>query len=217
MKIKHIAHACFYVEADGKRIVMDPFDSSMGFSMPELYADIVTSSHGHFDHSYIEGVKGDPEAVTTSGEHNVKGVDITGVQVFHDKEKGAKRGINNVYVFKGLEGINLCHMGDLGHILSFDDLQAIGPVDVLMLPVGGYFTIEPDEAVYVAKQINPKIVIPMHYMSENASKYEGYNLPIKSVEAFLDLIGDAQFMDELIISKDTLPEKMQVVVLKEQI
>ncbi|WP_026487041.1 MBL fold metallo-hydrolase [Caldanaerobius polysaccharolyticus] len=217
MKIKHIAHSCFYIEADGKRIVTDPFDSSLGFSMPEIYADIVTSSHGHFDHNYIEGIKGNPESVTTSGDHNVKGVDIVGVQVFHDKEKGAIRGINNVYVFKGLEGINVCHMGDLGHILSFDDLQAIGPVDVLMIPVGGYFTIEPDEAVYVTKQINPKIVIPMHYSSEETKKHKEYNLPIKPVDEFLNLIGDAQFMDELVISKGVLPEKMQVVVLKEQV
>lgn len=217
MKITHIAHSCFLIETQSDSIITDPFDSSIGYKMPQLTADIVTVSHGHYDHNYVDGVKGNPEVITTPDDHNVRGIDITGIQVFHDKEKGAKRGINNIYIFRNIEEMSVCHLGDLGHILTFDHLQAIGKIDVLMIPVGGYFTIEPDEAVYVAKQINPKIVIPMHYMSEKAKNNKDYTLPIKTVEPFLNLIGEAQHVDALSITKEQLPDKMKVYVLDEHV
>lgn len=163
MNIKWLGHACFKLTSEkGTVIVTDPFDESVGYPMPNVKADIVTSSHSHFDHNYFKAVKGNFDIVDTVGEHNIKGINIKGVNTFHDDEHGAKRGKNIVFVFD-IDGIRVCHMGDLGHVLTEKQVEEIGPVDVLLIPVGGYYTIDAKQAVEVMNQLKPKITIPMHY------------------------------------------------------
>ncbi|HAA81713.1 MAG TPA: MBL fold metallo-hydrolase, partial [Thermoanaerobacter sp.] len=118
MNIKWLGHSCFKLTSEkGTVIVTDPFDESVGYPMPNVKADIVTSSHSHFDHNYFKAVKGNFDIVDTVGEHNIKGINIKGVNTFHDDEHGAKRGKNIVFVFD-IDGIRVCHMGDLGHVLT---------------------------------------------------------------------------------------------------
>lgn len=163
MRIKWLGHSCFKIKSkNGIRIVTDPFDDNVGYKLPAVETDIVTISHGHYDHNFIDCVNGDFEVVTKVGNFYVKDIPITGIHTYHDEEQGAKRGSNIVYTFE-IDGIRLCHLGDLGHILSPSQIEMIGNVDVLLIPVGGVYTIDFKEAVTVVQQLKPDIVIPMHY------------------------------------------------------
>lgn len=129
MKIRWLGHACFLLESqDGTKIVTDPFDGSVGYKIPMLEADIVTVSHDHYDHNYVEGVQGDPQIIKSAGEFNIDNIRIKGVPAYHDEVKGAKRGPNIIYNFD-IDGIKVCHVGDLGHLLSKTQLEEIGDVD----------------------------------------------------------------------------------------
>lgn len=208
MKIKWLGHACFKLTAeDGTTIVTDPFDDSVGYPMPDVRADIVTSSHSHFDHNYFKAVKGKFEIVDRTGEHNIKGIKIKGISTFHDEEQGAKRGKNIVFIFE-IDGVRVCHMGDLGHVLTEKQVNEIGPVDVLLIPVGGYYTIDAKQAVEVMKQLNPMITIPMHY------KTEYIDFPIDTVDNFLKLTNGEQIpSSELEVKKEDLEGQARVIAL----
>lgn len=211
MNIKWLGHSCFKLTAEkGTVIVTDPFDESVGYPMPNVKADIVTSSHSHFDHNYFKAVKGNFDIVDTVGEHNIKGINIKGVNTFHDDEHGAKRGKNIVFVFD-IDGIRVCHMGDLGHVLTEKQVEEIGPVDVLLIPVGGYYTIDAKQAVEVMNQLKPKITIPMHY------KTEFINFPIDTVDNFLDMTGGKKILSpEMDVKKEDLEGEPIVVALNYQ-
>lgn len=166
MRIKWLGHACFKItSAKGVRILTDPFDDNVGYPLPQVEADIVTVSHQHFDHNFIDCVKGNFEVVSKVGNFYVKDINITGVHTYHDEENGKKRGDNIVYIFD-VDGIRVCHLGDLGHVLSPAQVEMIGRVDVLLIPVGGIFTVDSEKAETIVKLLNPKIVIPMHYKTE---------------------------------------------------
>lgn len=209
MKIKWLGHACFLITSEkGIRIVTDPFDETVGYPLPEVEADIVTSSHDHFDHSYTEAVKGNFELVNKIGNFYVKDISIKGVKTYHDEVMGQKRGQNIVYVME-MDGMKVCHLGDLGHLLDQDTLNRIGPVDLLLIPVGGTYTIDAEEAAKVAAQINPKMVIPMHY------KTPVMDFPISGVEPFLEKVGgDKAGSSEITVNKQDLGDKMQIKVLE---
>lgn len=211
MNIKWLGHACFKLTSEkGTVIVTDPFDESVGYPMPNVKADIVTSSHSHFDHNYFKAVKGNFDIVDTVGEHNIKGINIKGVNTFHDDEHGAKRGKNIVFVFD-IDGIRVCHMGDLGHVLTEKQVEEIGPVDVLLIPVGGYYTIDAKQAVEVMNQLKPKITIPMHY------KTEFINFPIDTADNFLDMTGGKKILStEMDVKKEDLEGEPRVVALNYQ-
>ena len=163
MKIRWFGHACFLFESeDGTRIITDPFDGSVGYKVPTIEADIVTVSHDHYDHNYVEGVQGDPKIVKSPGECTISGISIKGVSAFHDEVKGEKRGPIIIYIFD-IDGVKICHAGDLGHLLSKTQLEEIGEVDVLLLPVGGTFTLDAHGANAAVKQLSPKLIIPMHF------------------------------------------------------
>jgi L-ascorbate metabolism protein UlaG (beta-lactamase superfamily) len=134
----------------------------VGYKVPEAEADIVTTSHDHFDHNYVKAVKGEYVHINTSGRHNVKGIEILGVDTFHDEAGGSKRGSNVVFTYL-VDGMKICHLGDLGHILTEEQLNQIGRVDILLLPVGGTFTIDYREASELAGKMNPRLIIPMHF------------------------------------------------------
>jgi L-ascorbate metabolism protein UlaG (beta-lactamase superfamily) len=208
--IKWHGHACFEVK-DGVTIVTDPHDGrSIGLKPPSAKADIVLISHRHFDHadglSYVK--KDDTVVIDKPGSYEVKGVKIMGVPTYHDESRGAKRGPNTVYVFE-VKCIRFCHLGDLGHVLSEDQARSLKPVDVLMIPVGGTFTIDARQAEKVVEILSPRLIIPMHF------KVPGLSLPIAGVEAFVARKGNVERVSSnaYSISKETLPSQPKTLVL----
>jgi len=207
MKITYLAHASFLIETESRvKIITDPYDSSVGYTVFELSADVVLTSHKHFDHAYTKSLKGDYVLVDKEGEFNVKGVKIKGIKTFHDKEKGQKRGENIVFVIE--DKFSVAHLGDLGHELAETELEKMGRVDILLIPVGGVYTINAKEALNVAKAINPKIIIPMHY------KTEKLKFDLGKVEEFTKHFEDVEVLRTSEIEINSLPEKQKVLVLK---
>lgn len=181
--IKWNGHSCFTITSEkGTRIVTDPFPDGIGYKVQNLYAEIVSVSHDHYDHNYMESVKSNFTAIRQRGQFTVNGIKIKGTKTYHDTEKGAKRGENTVYTYK-IDDVNVCHLGDLGHELSKDEIASIGKVDILMIPVGGLYTIDGETAAKVVKQLNPKVVIPMHYQTEVLSPDFG---ELSKVDSFID-------------------------------
>ncbi len=179
MKIKYFGHACFLLtSSSGVKILTDPVDQETGYILPEIEADIVTTSHGHHDHCYMDTVKGKFEQIMKSGSYKKHGIDIIAVDTFHDEKKGAQRGSNLVFVYD-IDGIRVCHCGDLGHVLTESQLGEIGKVDVLLLPVGGVYTVNYKGAHKIKNLLKPGITIPMHY------KTESLTFKLDSVDKFI--------------------------------
>jgi L-ascorbate metabolism protein UlaG (beta-lactamase superfamily) len=194
-------------------VVTDPYDEKVGKFPKDIEAQIVTVSHRHFDHNKVEKVKGNPFVIDGPGEYEVGGVSVIGVATFHDDKMGADRGLNTIYVIE-IDGLRLVHTGDLGHKLNDEQLEDIGSVDVAMVPVGGEFTLDAKQAGEVVRQLDPWVVIPMHYKQEGLSD-EGFS-KLSGVEDFLKEMGRNQVepLPKLTISADRLPEELQVVVLE---
>ena len=194
MKIKYLGHPAFVLTSDaGKKVLTDPYESgsydgAVGYKPITEKVDVVTASHEHEDHFCLDGLPEGYEVVKTPGKHEVAGFSIEGVKTYHDTSGGKERGRNVVFTI-GVDGLRVCHLGDLGHVLSGDEAAAIGKVDVLLVPVGGFFTIGPREALDVIKALGPTVVIPMHY------KTDALNFPIAPVEDFLSLAGDHEKLD----------------------
>jgi len=183
--IKYFGHACFLVTDDSARsVAVDPFDASVGYKVPDLAAKVCLVSHGHFDHSNVAAVSGNPQVVKAAGEATADGLSIVGVTApHHEPGKNAERG--EVVMFRWtMAGIRLAHLGDLGDSLSPDQISALGSVDVLMVPVGGFYTIDANKALQAAQDLKAKFVIPMHYKTA-ATKPD---LPIAPVDDFLKVI-----------------------------
>jgi len=211
MKIKWFGHSSFLIEsARGIRIITDPFDETLGYKLPRVKADIVTVSHEHFDHNYVRGVKGRPVVFKGPVKRESHKMEFKGILTYHDSVFGSKRGSNTIFIINA-EGLKICHLGDLGHILSQEILMEIGSVDILFIPVGGFYTIGSIQATQIFYDIKPKIAIPMHY------KTEVIRLSIDPVEEFLSGKDHVKWLetDELEISKDTLPEHNQIIVLRQ--
>jgi len=185
MKITWLGHSCFLLEGagGGPRVLTDPYEhGAFGGGVRYLPitdpADVVTVSHSHPDHNFVRGVPGRHTAVLTSGSHRAGGVEILGVPAFHDAARGARRG--GIVLFRiVLDGVASVHLGDLGHLLEERTVKALSPVDVLLLPVGGNFTVGPEEAGKVAESLSPRLVIPMHF------KTPGVDFAIAPVDDFL--------------------------------
>lgn len=188
MKIKWLGHSCFLITSKaGTKILTDPFDDSVGYEVPSEEADIVTTSHEHYDHNYIKAVKGEFKHIKNSGTFNVMDIKITGIDTYHDDVQGVKRGNNIVYTFD-VDGLRICHLGDLGHILSRRQLNELGSIDVLLIPVGGTYTIDYKQAADLVKLINPRVVIPMHFRTLAAKEF-----PVDSVDKFLNSMGGGSY------------------------
>ena|SRR3989344_3996585 len=214
MQIQYIGHSCFKLSGKDSQgnivnVVTDPFHNEYGLKLPGLEADIVTISHGHKDHNNAAGVKGKPYVIDTPGEYEIKDVFIQGIDSFHDADGGAARGDNIIYRIS-LEDMVITHLGDLGHILDTKQMERLERTDILLIPVGGVYTIDAKKAVEVINQIEPRLVIPMHY------QVPGVDLPIAGVEAFIKEIGIKPTTEQkLKITKKDLPaEDMEVVVFK---
>ena len=180
MKIRYLGHACFQLIADdGTCLITDPY-TKVGYELPlGLWADIVTVSHRHFDHNYTQAVQ-NGVVIAEKGEYCFKNIKITGIDSWHDEKQGALRGANVIYKIM-IDGITFCHLGDLGEEYSAELVRAIGNVDVLLIPVGGTYTLDSTMAKAYADGIAPKKVIPMHYKPSDGK------LDIASAEPFLAL------------------------------
>lgn len=208
MKLRWFGQACFLIESrKGIRIITDPSDPSLGYKVPSLEADVVTVSHEHYDHNATEEVRGNPEIVRGVGEKKVKDIAIKGVNTFHDQARGTQRGRNTVFSFE-IDGMKAVHLGDLGHVLTEEQIKVIGKVDILLIPVGGTFTIDAQEASEVVRQLKPKIIIPMHY------KTPDIDLPIEGAERFLSGKKNVERLKELEITKEDLPKEEKIIVLE---
>ena len=210
MKIKWLGHSSFLIENErGIKIITDPFDETLGYKLPRIKVNIVTVSHEHFDHNYVRGVKGRPVVFKGIIKRESHKMEFRGISSYHDSVYGSKRGPNTIFVIKA-DGLNLCHLGDLGHILSQDKLTEIGSVDVLFIPVGGFYTIDSGQATQIVNDIKPKITIPMHY------KTDAIKFSIDPVEPFLSNKDNVKKLEsnELEIKKDTLPKNNQIIVLQ---
>ena len=201
MKLRWLGHSCFLLTSrNGTRILTDPFNAMVGYRLPEVEADVVTTSHDHGDHNHVKAVKGRFTHLNAPGRFSVRDVEIRGVSTFHDDAGGLKRGKNVVFRFD-VDGVGVCHLGDLGHPLTAKQLEEIGPVDVLLVPVGGKFTVDYQGAAGVVKQLKPKVVIPMHYRTKRLQFY------LDGPEKFLEVMGGRNLgKQEIELNKNSLDE-----------
>jgi len=204
MKIKWNGHASFTITAsDGTVLVTDPYDPN-GYPGVLMYdqvrdrADGVLVSHDHADHNYVKGIPGSAEVIKGSGR--VKDIKVKGIPTYHDESGGSERGENTVFVF-AVDGMNICFAGDLGHLLSHEQIDAIGPLDLLLIPVGGTYTVDAGSAAKIAGALNPRVIIPMHFKTDKCE------LPISGVDNFLDKMEKVSRLrkSEIEVSRDQLP------------
>lgn len=215
MKIKWYGHAAFNIVTDaGTRIIIDPYQSG-AFGGALTYgkiideADIVLVSHDHDDHNYTKDIKGKYLLVEKEGEYNDKGVMIAAIPTFHDQSGGSERGKNLLFVVEA-DGVRVAHMGDLGHVLDARTLQRLGRIDILLIPVGGFYTIDAREATTVFNSLKPRITVPMHYKTDKC------DFPIAGVEEF---IRDKKWVNmagtsEIVITGGSLPGEPEIIVLQ---
>src|SRR3989338_3074571 len=229
-KITWAGQSCFQISVTASKeacdIVIDPFDEKIGLKMPNFNADVLLVSHSHFDHNNIKGVKGNPRTkgaeqsshdgspfiIDNPGEYEKNGVFVQGIDSFHDDVEGKERGRNTIFIIEA-EDMRFCHLGDFGQKqLTDEQLDKIGHVDILMIPVGGTYTISAHEATKVIGQIEPKMVIPMHYALPKMKT------DVEGVDIFLKAMGKKEItaQDKLTIKASLLPKEseMEIVVLK---
>ncbi len=215
MEITYYGHSCFKLKGQRGVVVTDPYSSKIGLTLPKLSSDIITLSHDHYDHAAFDQVSGTarrekPMVVQEAGEYEVGGISVFGLHSYHDDQQGALRGRNLIYtVF--MDELHICHLGDLGHNLTDDQIENIGVVDVLLCPVGGEFTINPTTALKVIRSLEPGIVIPMHYRtSAHDSSFE----KMATVDEFCKIYGSSPAPQEkLFIEKGKVPEETQLSIL----
>ena len=216
MKIQWLGHSCFLLTtADGTRIITDPYDvksyqGALSYkSLDGIKADIVTISHTtHPDHNHFDAIGGQRRIVKRAGDVDIGKVHITGVTSFHDEAKGSERGLNLIFIISA-DDIRVCHLGDLGHVLTEGNARGMGKVDILMIPVGGTYTIDSGQADKVIAIVKPSIVIPMHYKTDRCG------FPIDPVGPFLaEKQNVRQMKSEVTVSKETLPQEAETWVLE---
>ena len=213
MIITHIGHSCFKIQdktgTEGITLTTDPYDKSIGLKVPNFESDIVTISHDHEDHNNAKALRGEPFVIDSAGEYDIKDISIHGVESYHDNEKGKSRGENIIYRIV-MDDISIVHLGDLGHVLDNKQLEVLAGTDILLIPVGGKYTIDAKKAAEVVSQIEPRIIIPMHY------KVSGLKYDIDGVDKFIKEMGIKPTEElKLKINKKDLPqEDMELVVLE---
>lgn len=209
MDITWYGGACFRLRDRSVAVVADPYGRNLGLKLPRLTADIVTVSHDHPNHNCIEAVKGDPFVIQGPGEYEVKGLFITAIAMWHDDKGGSERGRNNIHLYD-FPDVTVCHLGDLGHVPTQAQVEEMGNVGVLLIPVGGNRTIDAAQAAEVISLIEPSIVIPMHYA------LPGTAVGLDPLEVFLKEMGvkEPERRESLVVSSRQLPEETQVVILE---
>ena len=212
MKIKYLGHSCFQIISQkGVSLITDPY-TKVGYELPSgLKADVVTTSHAHFDHNFTQAVQS-KTVVSQVGAYSVWDIQIQGIPSWHDEKMGALRGENVIFKFV-VDGITVCHLGDLGEDITEALTQKIGGVDVLLLPVGGTYTINAEQAKALLEGVAPKVVIPMHFKADG-------KLDISDVSMFLQQFSPSMIQKEkngeVEISKENLPSSLRIVYLERQ-
>jgi L-ascorbate metabolism protein UlaG (beta-lactamase superfamily) len=208
MDITWLGLSCFRIRGSQAIIITDPFPPGLGYTLGKQTADIVTVSHQHPSHSYDQGISGEHRLLTGPGEYEISGVLILGIAAYHDAVKGQSRGKNTVYLME-IDGVAVCHLGDIGHVLSDEQVEEMGNVDVLMLPVGGVSTINAAMAAEIIRKLEPKAVLPMHYKTPKTDR------ELEPVENFLKEmgLGPVESRPKFSVSKSNLPISTQVILL----
>ena len=207
MEISWLGHSCFQLRGKNVTLITDPFSPQLGRSLGKISAPIVTISHNHPGHNFAGGVDGDPRIVRGPGEYEISDVLITGVSSYHDNKHGQELGRNTIYIIH-MDDLIICHLGDLGHILQEEQLEEVADADMLLVPIGGQHTINAAQAAEVISQVEPHIVIPMHYSP-----------PIGDVPNPLDKFCREMGIEainpqpKLSITRSALPAETQVVIL----
>ncbi len=214
MKIKWLGHAAFLITSDaGTKIITDPYTpGGLGLNYGEIKesADIVTVSHEHGDHGNVAAVRGNPEVVKEAAPVEIKGIKLSDLPTYHDNAGGSQRGKNTIFCFE-VDGIRVCHLGDLGHHLSDKQVADLGKVDILLIPVGGNFTIDAAAATEVSRRLAPRVIIPMHYNNDRCSAF-----PVTGVDEFLKGKTGVSRPDasEVEFKAGRLPTSTQIIVLR---
>ncbi len=209
MELTWLGHSCFRLRGKDATLITDPPDPATGYSLGRITADIVTVSHNHAGHNFVKAISGDPKVVDGPGEYEVHQILISGVQTYHDRERGKVLGRNTAYLIT-MDDVQICHLGDLGDALDDRAQEALSGADVLLVPVGGSAALDAERAVEVIAQIEPRIVVPMHYATP-AYKPGG----LDPVDKFLREMGveASEPLPKLAITKASLPTEPQVVLL----
>lgn len=211
MEISFLGQASFRLKGKTTIVVTDPYDPEfLGLKFPKVEADIVTLSHDHKDHNNAEGVGGSPFKISGPGEYEIAGTSVVGVKSWHDEKEGAERGANTIYNIT-IDGIKVAHLGDLGQKeMTQTQIEGLGPVDILLIPVGGVYTIDAAAAAKITSVIEPKIIIPMHYL------LPGLKFALDPVDKFLKEMGQEEVNRELklVITPERLPEEPKVLILE---
>jgi len=209
MEILSLGHSCFRLKGREITIITDPVDPTSGFNPGKMTADVVTISHPSPNHSCRKWITGTPKILDGPGEYEIKETVITGIATYHDRVKGQERGKNTVFTFQ-MDDLLLCHLGDIGHLLTEEESLQVGNVDVVFIPVGGRVTINASMAAELVSQLEPSIVIPMHYRTA-AAKIE-----LDPVDKFCHEMGLKEFTSQprLVVNRNTLPSETQVAVLQ---
>jgi L-ascorbate metabolism protein UlaG (beta-lactamase superfamily) len=208
-EITWLGHACFRIKGREAVVLTDPLSLNSGYDMREPQADIVTVSHDHTNHSALELVKPGFRAISGPGEYEIHEVFISGIQTYHDNDKGKQLGKNTIYLIE-IEDLVICHVGDLGHALTDEQSESLSSVDVLIVPVGGGPTLDATAAAELVGQIEPSVVIPMQFRTERG------DFERDPLEPFLKKfgIGEIEVKDRAILRKSDLSETLQVVILR---
>ena len=209
MQIRYLGHSCFEITSKaGKSIITDPY-TKVGYELPKgLYADVVTTSHAHFDHNYTQAIDCNL-IINEAKSYCIDGIEIVGIESYHDTERGALRGKNIIYNIT-IDGIVLCHMGDIGEACSQALVEKIGKVDVLLIPVGGRYTVDALEAKEYIDKINPKVVIPMHYKPHDGA------LDIAEIQPFLDIF-EGQVITMVVVGSTEIDANTSGIIYMERV
>ncbi len=207
MELSWLGHSCFQLRGKNVTLITDPFSPQLGLSLGKINAPIVTISHDHPGHNYAAGVGGNPRVVRGPGEYEINDVLIIGVASYHDNKRGQELGRNTIYVIH-MDDLIICHLGDLGHTLQEEQLEEVADADVLLVPIGGQHTINAAQAAEVISQVEPRIIIPMHYLSlpgETSGPLDKFcrEMGIETINT----------QPKLLITRSTLPAETQVVIL----
>lgn len=214
MDITYLGHSSFKLKTKLATLITDPFDSDfVGLKMGKDEADMVTVSHNHSDHNNIGSIENVRKIIDGPGEYEIAGISVIGIASFHDDKSGAERGKNTIYIFEA-EGLRLAHLGDLGHELNEKQLEALGEIDILFIPVGGVYTIGGESALKVARQVEAKITIPMHFKVEGL---KGDLNTIADTTSFVKEMGlPVVNTDKLTVKKEMLEDDEKIVLLEKK-
>jgi len=209
MEITWLGYSCFRLKGSQTTVITDPYPPELGYSLGKPTARIVTVSHQHPGHSYVQGVGEEPRVIASPGEYEIGNTLVIGIPTFHDKESGRLRGKNTVFIVE-MDDLAICHLGDLGHPLTAQQVEDAGKIDLLLVPVGGVSSLNGTTAAEVVRELEPKVVVPMHYRTPALKK------ELEPVDRFLKEMGvkDASPRPKLSLTRSSLPESTQVLVLE---